>query len=170
MRHLHQVGRAARELTATPASSPLLAPCPSLADNHPPRIPSAAEHPRAFSTRLLANLEQLLEQHPLTLDPVSFAAIERCMAHRDALGTRNPHLIVTKVTRPRLTPPSPAYMTHVLDDAGVRVKKLRATRLIELLHGLDAKLVAEALGMNGDGLLGYLADDVETGRLDESNL
>ena len=52
---------------------------------------------------------------------------------------------MTKVTRPRLTPPSPAYMTHVLDDAGVRIKKLRATRLVELLHSLDVKLVAEAL-------------------------
>ena len=94
--------------------------------------------------------------HPLSLDPVSFATIERCLQHHDSLRTQNPHLIVTKVTRPRLTPPSPAYMTHVLDDAGVRIKKLRATRLVELLHSLDVKLVAEALAMNGDGLLDYV--------------
>ena len=77
---------------------------------------------------------------------------------------------MTKVTRPRLTPPSPAYMTHVLDDADVRIKKLRATRLVEMLHSLDVKLVAEALAMNGDGLLDYLADDVDAGRLHSSNL
>ena len=108
--------------------------------------------------------------HPLSLDPVSFATIERCLQHHDSQRTRNPHLIVTKVTRPRLTPPSPAYMTHVLDDTGVRIKKLRATRLVELLHSLDVKLVAEALAMNGDGLLDYLADDVDAGRLHSSNL
>ena len=108
--------------------------------------------------------------HPLSVDPVSFATIERCLEHHDSLRTPNPHLIVTKVTQPRLTPPSPAYMTHVLDDAGVRIKKLRATLLVELLHSLGVKLVAEALGMSSDGLLDYLADDVDAGRLDSSNL
>ncbi len=108
--------------------------------------------------------------HRLPLDPVTFAAIEACLDHRSQLATANPHLIVTKITRPRLTPPSPAYMTHVLDPAGVRIKTLRSTRLVDLLHSLDAKLVAETLGMNADGLLDYLTDDVDPGRLTESNL
>ena len=105
--------------------------------------------------------------HPVPLDPASFAAVEACVEHRVGLGTRNPHLIVTKVTKPRMTPASAAYTTHVLDPAGVRTKTLRSTRLVDLLISLDPKLVAEALGMNADGLLDYLADTVDDGRLAE---
>ena len=108
--------------------------------------------------------------HPVPLDPASFAAVEACLTHRQHLRTANPHLLVTKITRPRLTPASPAYMTHVLDPSGVTIKRLRSTRLVDLLHSLDPKLVAEALGMNANGLLNYLADDVDTGRLPTPNL
>jgi len=108
--------------------------------------------------------------HPVPLDPVSFAAVEACLIHRAALGTRNPHLIVTKITKPRATPASPAYLTHVLDGADVRTKTLRSTRLVDLVVSLDPKLVAEALGMNAGGVLDYLADHVDSGRLVEANL
>ena len=57
-------------------------------------------------------------------------------------------------------------MTHVLDPAGVAIKTLRSTRLVDLVISLDPKLVAEALGMNADGLLDYLADRVDPDRLD----
>ncbi|MGH9087266.1 MAG: hypothetical protein ACRDYZ_04025 [Acidimicrobiales bacterium] len=108
--------------------------------------------------------------HPVPLDPASVAAVEACLAHRRALGTRNPHLIVTKVTKPRMTPPSPAYLSHVLDPAGVRTKTLRSTRIVDLLISLDPKLVSEALGMNAGGLLAYVADTVDPGRLASSNV
>lgn len=108
--------------------------------------------------------------HRVPLDPASVTAIEACLAHRAGLGTRNPYLIVTKVTKPRTTAASPAYLTHVLDPAGVRTKTLRSTRLVDLLISLDPKLVAEALGMNADGLLAYVADTVDTDRLATSNL
>lgn len=108
--------------------------------------------------------------HPVPLDPATAAAVQACLAHRATLGTRNPHLIVTKITKPRMTPASPAYLTHVLDPAGVGTKKLRATRIIDLLISLDPRLVAEALGMNAGGLLAYLADTVDPDRLATSNL
>ena len=108
--------------------------------------------------------------HRLPLDPASVTAVEACLAHRAGLGTRNPHLIVTKTTRTRTTPASPAYLTHVLDPAAVRTKALRSTRLVDLLISLDPKIVAEALGMNADGLLAYLADGVDPDRLTASNL
>lgn len=108
--------------------------------------------------------------HPVPLDPVSFDAVERCLAHREGLNTRNPHLIVTKVTKPRSTAASAPYLTHVLDAAGVRTKTLRSTRLVDLVISLDPKLVAEALGMNAGGVLNYLADDVDTSRLADTNL
>lgn len=108
--------------------------------------------------------------HPVPLDPASSAAVEASLAHHASLRTRNPHLIVTKVTKPRMTPASPAYLTHVLDPAGARTKTLRSTRLVDLLISLDPKLVAEALGMNAAGLLAYLADGVDPGRLPASNV
>lgn len=108
--------------------------------------------------------------HPVPLDPASITAIETSLEHRARLRTRNPHLIVTKVTKPRMTPASPAYVTHILDAVDVQAKTLRSTRLVDLLISLDPKLVAEALGMNADGLLGYLADGVDPDRLQASNL
>lgn len=104
--------------------------------------------------------------HPVPLDPASLAAITACLDHRSGLGTRNPHLLVTKVTKPRETPASSAYMTHLLDPVGVSIKKLRSTRLVDLVISLDPKIVSEALGMNADGLLDYLADHVDDSRLD----
>lgn len=107
-------------------------------------------------------------RHPLPLDPASATALDACLAHRARLHTQNPHLIVTKVTRPRLTPASPAYLTHVLDAAGVRPKALRSTRLVDLVISLDVKVVSEALGMNADGLLHYIADNVDPGHREHS--
>ena len=108
--------------------------------------------------------------HPVPLDPASTAAIEACLTHRAGLGTRNPHLIVTKVTKPRMTSASPAYTTHLLDAVAVNAKTLRSTRLVDLLISLDPKVVAEALGMNADGLVGYLTGSVDVDRLLASNL
>jgi site-specific recombinase XerD len=105
--------------------------------------------------------------HPVPLDPVSGAALDRCLSHRASLGTENPHVIVTKVTKTRSTPASTAFMSHVLDAAAVAPKHLRSTRLVDLVISLDPKVVAEALGMNAGGLVSYMADGVDPARLDE---
>lgn len=107
--------------------------------------------------------------HPVPLDPASFAAVERCLTHRAALGTPNPHLIVTKITKTRMTPASSPYLTHVLDSAGVRIQTLRSTRLVDLVITLDPKLVAEALGMHPGGILDYLVDRVDPDRLPDTH-
>lgn len=104
------------------------------------------------------------------LDPTSLQAVSDCLTHRRSLGTPNPHLIITKTTKTRLTPASGAYVTHLLDPAGVNIKTLRSTRLVDLIISLDPKLVAESLGMDANGLLGYIPDDVDAGRLTSSNL
>lgn len=103
--------------------------------------------------------------HRVPLDPTSASALRGCLQHRDTLGTLNPHVIVTKVTKPRQTPASTAYMSHVLDPVGVVAKRLRSTRLLDLIVSLDPKVVADALGMNAGGLVSYLADSVDAGRL-----
>ena len=99
------------------------------------------------------------------VDPVTATALKRCLEQRASLGTRNPHVIVTTQTKTRNTPASLAYLSHVLDPAGVSPKRLRATRIIEFLIHLDPKVVSEALGMNAGGLVDYLADHVDAGRL-----
>lgn len=103
--------------------------------------------------------------HLVPLDPVTITALERCLAQRDSLDTLNPHVIVTTITKTRTTPASVSYLAHVLDSAGVPPKTLRSTRLVDLVISLDPKVVAEALGMNADGLVSYLTDTVDTARL-----
>jgi hypothetical protein len=42
---------------------------------------------------------------------------------------------------------------------------LRCTRLADLVNTMDPKLVAAAFGMNPEGVMIYLADYVDEGRL-----
>jgi hypothetical protein len=46
-----------------------------------------------------------------------------------------------------------------------RACMLRCTRLADLVNTMDPKLVAAAFGMNSEGVMIYLADHVDTGRL-----
>ncbi len=102
---------------------------------------------------------------PVPLDPVTMAMLRRCLDQRASFGTRNPHVIVTTQTKTRSTPASPAYLCHVLDAAGVPPKLLRSTRIVDLVVSLDPKVVSAALGMKAEGLVDYLADHVDAGRL-----
>lgn len=98
--------------------------------------------------------------HPVPLDPASWLALERCPTVRADLGTHNPYVLVTRVTKTGSAPVSEAYLAHVLDPAGVPPRRLRATRLADLVTMLDPKLVAEAFGLDPDGVLAHLADHV----------
>ena len=98
----------------------------------------------------------------MPLDPLSFAALQRCLEHRRQLGTENPHVIVTRGTRAHRTPASQPYLSHVLDPAGVTPSLLRQTRLAELTHRLDPRLVAAAFGMTPEGALHYLIGAVDS--------
>jgi len=100
--------------------------------------------------------------HQVPLDPLSFAALQRTLEHRQRLGTENPHVIVTRGTRAHRTPASQPYLSHVLDPAGVSPRLLRQTRLAELTHRLDPRLVAAAFGMTPEGALHYLIGAVES--------
>ncbi len=105
---------------------------------------------------------------PVPLDPVSVSVLQRCLDQRASLATANPHVIVTTQTRTRSTPASTAYLCHVLDAAGVAPRRLRATRIVDLVVTLDPKVVSEALGMKAEGLVDYLADQVDPARLEEA--
>jgi integrase len=101
---------------------------------------------------------------PVPLDPATWAVLRRCLEHRDGLRTDNPHVIVTRGTKARRTPASAAYLTHVLDDCGHRVRTLRVTRLIDLVNTMDPKLVAAAFGMDPQSATAYLSDYVNPER------
>jgi hypothetical protein len=53
----------------------------------------------------------------------------------------------------------------VLDPAGIATHRLRVTRLADLVNTMDPKLVAATFRMNPEGVMIYLADHVDTGRL-----
>jgi integrase len=103
--------------------------------------------------------------HPVPLDPASWQILQRCVAHRQQQRTANPHVIVTKGTKAGRAPASAAYLSHVLDPCGAPPRTLRCTRLADLVNTMDPKLVAAAFGMNPEGVMFYLADHVNDGRL-----
>ncbi|MFD8483601.1 tyrosine-type recombinase/integrase [Kitasatospora sp. NPDC059673] len=106
--------------------------------------------------------------HPVPMDPISWSALQRCLAHHTDQRTDNPHVIVTKITKSGRAPASTAYVSHLLDPCGVAPRTLRCTRLADLVNTLDPKLVAAALGMDPEGVMIYLADHVDAGRLPDA--
>ena len=103
--------------------------------------------------------------HPVPIDPASWSVLQRCLAHRESQRTDNPHVIVTKITKSGRSAASTAYVSHIMDPCGVPPRTLRCTRLADLVNTLDPKLVAAVLGMDPEGVMIYLADHVEAGRL-----
>jgi hypothetical protein len=103
--------------------------------------------------------------HPVPLDPASWAVLQRCLDHRWAWPTDNPHVMVTKGTKAGQAPASTAYLSHVLDDCGFPPRMIRSTRLVDLVNTMDPKLVATAFGMDPQATLIYLADHLEDTRL-----
>ena len=103
--------------------------------------------------------------HPTPVDPMTRDAIKRCVEHRQALGTNNPHLLVTRGTKAGSRPASAAYLSHLFDPVGHAPRTMRVTRLAELASTMDPKLVAAALGLSPEGVLDYIRDRVDPGRL-----
>jgi integrase len=103
--------------------------------------------------------------YPVPLDPASWTVLQRCLSHREQLRTDNPHVMVTRGTKALRRPASTAHCSHLLDPAGIAAHRLRVTRLADLVNTMDPKLVAAAFGMNPEGVLIYLADHVDAGRL-----
>jgi hypothetical protein len=58
--------------------------------------------------------------HPVPLDPASWTVLQRCLAHRAAWPTANPHVMVTKGTEAGRSPASTAYLSHVIESADTR--------------------------------------------------
>ena len=65
-------------------------------------------------------------------------------------------------------PPSIVYMSHVLDAARLSARKLRTTRLADLVNTLDPKVVAAAFAITPEAAMIYLADHVDSARLPQA--
>ena len=99
------------------------------------------------------------------LDPWTQAAIQACLAHRQALSSANPYLIVTRQTKATRAPSGDSYVKNILAPAGIRPRILRSSRILSLVSTADPKLVATAYGMTYDAVTAYLADRVDPTRL-----
>lgn len=98
--------------------------------------------------------------HPVPVDPLTAAALRAVLTARGTAWTNNPHVLITKDSRAHQNPCSTYFMTHILDGASVRPALLRQTRLADLTHQLDPRLVAAAFGMTEGGALHYITDAV----------
>lgn len=103
--------------------------------------------------------------HPVPLDPPTWTALERVLAQRDDVKTKNPHVLVNRRTRVNAQPVSPAYAGDLLQPLGVGPQRLRCTRLAQLVTTTDPILVVELFGICHKGALYYLADIVDEIRL-----
>ena len=99
--------------------------------------------------------------HPTPLDPATWTALTKCLEHREALGTNNPHILVTKITRSGRAPVSAYYLCHLLDPAHTSITTLRSSRLLALTNSHDPNLIATTYGMSAEGVLAYFADRVD---------
>ena len=102
---------------------------------------------------------------PTPLDPVTAAALARCLNHRDRAGAGNPHVLVNRKTKTVAGAVSRAYLEMLLAPAGVNPLLLRVTRLAELVTTLDPIVVAHAFGIRHGAAIHYLADSVDRARL-----
>jgi hypothetical protein len=65
-------------------------------------------------------------------------------------------------------PPSIAYMSDVLNAARLSARKLRTTRLADLVNTLDPKVVAAAFAITPEAAMIYLSDHVDSARLPQA--
>jgi site-specific recombinase XerD len=91
----------------------------------------------------------------LPLDDATWKALQRCLEHRRQLGTGNPHLLVTRLTRTHRGPAGAAHIRDSLAPVGLLPRVLRSTRLIALADELDPKILTVSLGMSYTGVAHY---------------
>ncbi|MFJ9648719.1 hypothetical protein [Streptomyces sp. NPDC101206] len=92
----------------------------------------------------------------LTLDTATWKALTGCLGHRASLGTDNPHVLVTRLTRTTKEPVGAAHIRDSLAPVDLLPRILRSTRLLTLAAELDIKQLTAALGMSYNGAAHYI--------------
>ncbi|MFI6007012.1 hypothetical protein ACIA98_42980 [Streptomyces sp. NPDC051366] len=85
----------------------------------------------------------------LALDDATWRALEDCLAHRRALHTDNPHVLVTRLVRVATGPVGAAHIRESFP------RVLRFAWLLILADELDVKQLTVALGMSYSGTAHY---------------
>jgi len=99
--------------------------------------------------------------HPVPLDPLSADALRAGLAHREQIATNNPHLLITHHNRLHdQRPCSVNYPNLLTRRSGVTTRTLRQTRLADLAHRYDPRVVADMIGITREAALHYLVGSV----------
>jgi hypothetical protein len=98
----------------------------------------------------------------LPLDSATWKALQRCQEHRSRLGTINPHLLVTRLTRTHHGPAGAAHIRDSLAPVDLLPRILRSTRLLALADELDARILTVSLGMSYAGVAHYRSTPILT--------
>jgi site-specific recombinase XerC len=101
--------------------------------------------------------------HPLPVDPFTADAITACLDQHAETGSANSYLLIGFQTRLHDKPCSIEFPRRILQRAGpgVTPQVLRATRLSDLTHRLDPRVVAEALDITHEAALHYVIGAVQ---------
>jgi hypothetical protein len=98
---------------------------------------------------------------PIPLDPLTVDALRSCLEQRALVPTTNSHVLVTHHTRLHHGPCSNAFPIFLLAKTGVTTQVLRQTRLADLAHRTDPRVVASAIGITREAALHYLIGVVD---------
>jgi integrase len=98
---------------------------------------------------------------PVPLDPLSIDALRACLDARSRLATSNPHLLITRRNRYHDGPCSIGFPEWLLAELEVTPQVLRQTRLADLAHRVDPRVVAAVFGVRPESALHYLIGTVD---------
>jgi hypothetical protein len=97
----------------------------------------------------------------IPLDPLTVDALRACLDARGRLATSNPHLLITRRNRYHDGPCSTAFPVRLLAELGVTPQVLRQTRLADLAHRVDPRVVAAVFSVRPETALHYLVGTVD---------
>jgi integrase len=92
---------------------------------------------------------------PVPLDPLTVDALRACLDARSRLATSNPHLLITRRNRYHDGPCSIGFPVRLLAELGVTPQVLRQTRLADLTHRVDPRVVAAVFSVRPETALHY---------------
>jgi integrase len=100
-------------------------------------------------------------EQPLPLDPLTIDALRACLDARSRLATSNRHLLITRRNRYHDGPCSTAFPVRLLAEFGVTPQLLRQTRLADLAHRVDPRVVAAVFSVRPETALHYTIGTVD---------
>jgi integrase len=98
---------------------------------------------------------------PVPLDPLTIDALRACLDTRSRLATNNPHLLITRRNRYHDGPCSIGFPERLLAELGVTPQVLRQTRLADLAHRVDPRVVAAVFSVRPETALHYTIGTVD---------